>query len=338
VLFSILCYSCRAAVQTAIDSITATCEVIGQLPTVLLQPLVHSVVVITLLLMLVYGFAWLLSTGKVVTSDEPVASGGIEIAGLRRSLEFSNWQWLCIGYWVFGLVWIFETLNALGQFAISHAVAVFGYSTNEPLCPMLRGYGVGLSCHLGTLAFGGFIMSCFKILATVLAFLSRQTKDDTSLQGAVGVVICSCCACCTLFIERVLKMVNDLVYADVALQGTSYLEAAENVVRVATSNPVTYVLIKGSATAVRVLGVAVIGGVGTLLSYQVLCSSDLQPKLGSIFLDATSVLKTSSILGTTCAAAIVCFYVAIAFMMVFYQTTYTLMYCMLSGEIKRDAW
>merc|ERR1712137_1169009 len=115
-------------------------------------------------------------------------------------------------------------------------------------------------------------------------------------------------------------------------------EAAENVVHVAASNPVTYVLIKGSATTVRVLGVAVIGGVGTLLSYHILCSTDLQLKLGSIFQDTTSVLKTSSILGTTFTAAIVCFYVAIAFMMVFYQTTYTLMYCMLSGETKRDAW
>eukprot|EP00435_Cladocopium_sp_Y103_P047441 s100_g13.t4 len=58
------------------------------------------------------------------------------------------------------------------------------------------------------------------------------------------------------------------------------------------------------------------------------------------FENASTMLVTSNILGTTIAAALVCFYVALAFMMVFYQTTYSLMYCMLltgeSGDLSKS--
>jgi len=334
VLFTLLCIHGQSALSSTIDSVKATCEVIVSMPTMLLQPLVHSAIVISLLLVLLYGFAWVLSMGRVVPSDAPVEQGGIEIAGLRRSFDFTGWQWLCLVYWLFGIVWIFETLNALGQFAISHAVVVFQCSGSEDCFPMLRGYSAGLGFHAGTLAFGGFIVCCLKVLAAVFALLTRQTQEDGSLQATVVRIVCCCCASCASCIERIVTMVNDLIYADVALQGSSYAQAAANVVSVAGSSPVTYALIKGSTTAVRVLGVTVIGGFGTFLSYQLLSSTSLHRELDAVFEDASSMLTTSSIIGTVVAAAFVCFYIAMAFMMVFHQTTYTLMYCMLTGAVK----
>ncbi|CAK9023894.1 Glutathione S-transferase Mu 2 [Durusdinium trenchii] len=130
-------------------------------------------------------------------------------------------------------------------------------------------------------------------------------------------------------IERVLSMVNDLVYTDVALHSCGYIEAADNVVRVAASNPLTYAAIKASAITMRVVGVSIIGGCGTFLSYQALSSTELHRQLDLVFQDASTMLVTSNILGTTIAAGLICFYVGLAFMMVFYQTTYSLMYCML---------
>lgn len=38
------------------------------------------------------------------------------------------------------------------------------------------------------------------------------------MQGAVAQVLCCCCLCTVVCIERVLNMVNDLVYTDVALR------------------------------------------------------------------------------------------------------------------------
>eukprot|EP00931_Biecheleriopsis_adriatica_P088530 TRINITY_DN62831_c0_g1_i1.p1 TRINITY_DN62831_c0_g1~~TRINITY_DN62831_c0_g1_i1.p1 ORF type:complete len:670 (+),score=81.98 TRINITY_DN62831_c0_g1_i1:81-2012(+) len=331
VLFCILCCNGSDAIAVTIDSVRATCEVIGELKTMLLQPLLHSGVVVSLLLALVYGLAWILSTGKVVPQGSPLEQNGIQIAGLHRSLEFSNSQWAGISFWIFGLVWLFETVNALGQFAISHAVVAYTVYEEDECCPMLSGYFTGIVFHLGTLAFGGFIIGCLKIIAALLAFLVRQTRDEYGIQGTVTQVLCCCCMCTFACIEKILEMVNDLVYTDVALRSSGYLEAADNVVRVAAASPMTYASIKASATGMRVLGVTTIGCGGTFLSYQVLSSSTFHRELDSVFENSSSMLVTSNILGTTIASGFICFYVALAFMMVFYQTTYSLMYCMLLG-------
>ncbi|CAJ1361935.1 unnamed protein product, partial [Effrenium voratum] len=106
----------------------------------------------------------------------------------------------------------------------------------------------------------------------------------------------------------------------------------------AASNPVTYAAIKSSATVMRVVGVTIIAGCGTFLSYQVQSSTALHKQLDLVFENASTMLVTSNILGTTIAAGLICFYVALAFMMVFYQTTYSLMYCMLLlGPASADA-
>lgn len=336
VLFVLFCCYSRNAVAIMIDSVKASCEVIAHIPTILLQPLAHSVLVLVILLSLLYGFAWLLSTGKVVTADTPLKQGGLEIEGLHRNIEFSGWQWGCIAYWVFGIFWIFETVNALGQFAISHAVVVFACFQTAEWFPMLHGYFAGLVFHLGTLAFGGFIIGCLKILALAMAYLARQAEGQQGIQGAAARVCCCCCAQCVLMIEQLMAMVNDLVYTDVALRGVGYIDAAHNVVRIAASNPVAYLGIKGSATAIRVLGVTLIGGLGTFLSYQVLSNTKLHHELDGIFEGTSSILVTSNVLGTTIVSGLICFYIAMAFMMVFYQTTYTLMYCTLIGVLTID--
>ncbi|CAE8604889.1 unnamed protein product [Polarella glacialis] len=330
-LFALLCFNGREAMAVTIDSVKATCEVIGAVPTILLQPLVHSIVVLGALLSMIYGLAWLLSTGKIVALGEPMEQGGIQISGMHRSLEFSNYQLACIAYWMFGLVWVFETLNALGQFAISHAVVSYTCLEDQDWFLMLTGYFIGIVYHLGTLAFGGFVVACLKIVALLLSFVVRQTRDEFGVQSALGQVLCCCCMYVFICCEQVLTMVNELVYTDIALQSSGYIEAVNNVVRIAAGNPITYASIKASATIVRVLGVTMIGVGGTFLSYQLLSSSALHKQLDSVFENSSSMLVTSNILGTTIASGIVCFYVAIAFMMVFYQTTYSLMYCMLLG-------
>ncbi|CAJ1334896.1 unnamed protein product [Effrenium voratum] len=232
VLFALLCWQGRDALAVTVDSITATCQVIAEMPSMLLQPLLHSVVVVLALIFLVYGFAWILSTGKVVPEGAPLEQGGVQIAGIHRSLQFTQLQWACLAYWIFGVVWIFELLNALGQFAISHAVVSSTVHRDLESYPMLSGYYTGLCFHLGTIALGAFVIGCLKLLAACMSFILNQTRNEHGVQGAVAQVLCCCCVCTVLCIERVLSMVNDLVYTDVALRSCGYLDAADNVVRV----------------------------------------------------------------------------------------------------------
>uniref|UniRef100_A0A7S1LT05 Choline transporter-like protein n=1 Tax=Alexandrium catenella TaxID=2925 RepID=A0A7S1LT05_ALECA len=255
---------------------------------------------------------------------------------MHRRLEFSAVGWLTVLSWVFGIVWVMETMNGMGQFAISHAVVSFANPTEQDAMrgcfPVVRGYLVGIWYHLGSIAFGGFVLGVLKILAAVLTFLARQARDEAGVRGAIAGAVCCCCAQCALVVEQALSMVNDLVYTDIALQGSRYMEAAQNVVRVAASNPAEYALLKGSAMAVRVMGVLAITGASTLLAFQGLASQSLHHVLERrVSPEAAELLETPSLQGTTVAVAIVSFQISMTFMTVFYQTTHTLTYCMLIG-------
>jgi len=334
-LFLLLHLYSKEAVRSTVESVNATCEAIAQLPSLLLQPVVHSAVTVITLALLAYGFAWVLSIGKVVPASDPVQQGRVEVAGMHRTLDFTAVEWIQVLYWAFGAVWILETLNALGQFAISHAVVSrVGPSVlrTHSCFPVLRGYGVGLTFHLGSLAFGGFVLGSLKILAAVLTFLARQARDEAGVRGALARAVCCCCAQCALFLEQALSMVNDLVYTDVALQGSRYVEAAENVVRVAASNPAEYALLKGSAMAVRVLGVCVITGASTLIAWQSLSMPAVRHIVEHrISPEAADLFETPSVQGTTVAVALISFQISMTFMAVFYQTTHTLTYCSLTS-------
>lgn len=337
VLVLLLHIHSKDAVSSTVESVNSTCEAIAELPSLLLQPLLHSTVTVVALVALIYGFIWVLSTGKVIPNFEPVQQGGVKVAGLHRTLEFTAVGWLRVLYWVFGTVWILETMNALGQFAISHAVVSYRHSSLErrgkPCFPVLCGYCVGVFFHMGSLAFAGFVLGALKILAAVLTFLARQARDEAGVRGALARAVCCCCAQCALCLEQALSMVNDLVYTDVALQGSRYLEAAENVVRVAASNPAEYALLKGSATAVRIFGVLVITAASTVLAHQSITNAAFKSLVDErVSPAAAAVLETESLQGTLVAVGIISFQIAMTFMTVFYQTTHTLTYCMLIGD------
>eukprot|EP00913_Durusdinium_trenchii_P004297 g3984.t1 len=407
-LFSILCCQGREALAVTIDSVTATCEVITEIPTMLLQPLVHSAFVVFTLLLLVYGFAWILSTGKVVPQLEPHRHDYMKM----MNLEFSQLQWVCIVYWIFGAVWIFEILNALSQLGRPTSSGWSERRRHDCFGRLYHwlfevGRGVFVLHPEPDAKHGGHTRSC-GTSPMHLGSRSREPGDRFRCTSPTEIDLVKPCLKRTC-LRGVLSMVNDLVYTDVALHSCGYIEAADNVVRVAASNPLTYAAIKASAITMRVVGVSIIGGCGTFLSYQALSSTELHRQLdlchclcamttasknrsgrkaaedgrphvlcqsdscktiaesisetdhaqkrrahlsgfvrgmmasgtvvkvasppysltGQEFQDASTMLVTSNILGTTIAAGLICFYVGLAFMMVFYQTTYSLMYCML---------
>jgi len=331
ILFSLLCCYGQSALTQTIEIVQTSCRIMEEIPTLLLQPLIQSVIVACVSIFLLYGFAWVLSLGDAVPDDEPLHEGFVDISGIHRTIELKDWQWACVVYWLFGYIWICEIVNALGQYAIAHTVVIYTCVTKRERCPLLHSYYTGLVFHLGTLAFAGFIIGFLRTIASICAFLARQAHNEPGLHGAVVAALCCCCSTCFGCIERLMSLINDLTYTDIALKGTSYLTAVENVVMVASSNPITYASVNGATMVVRVLCVTIIGGGGCLLSYQALSSTTFHQDLDSVFTGASSMLATSHVLGPTIAAGIICVYIAYSFVVVFYQTANTLLYCVLIG-------
>merc|ERR1712137_1395087 len=137
VLYTImLCYG-KNAFRTTVHSIQLSCNVIYSMPSLLLQPFVHTVFASVILTALMYGLATVLSLGDVSSKTESLE--GYEIP-MSRTFKFSTEQKWLLGFWIFGMVWILETIAAAGQFAVAHAVVVKTVCEKRHCFVLVHGY------------------------------------------------------------------------------------------------------------------------------------------------------------------------------------------------------
>merc|ERR1712187_393826 len=129
--------------------------------------------------------------------------------------------------------------------------------------------------------------------------------------------------------REILEMTNEMAYVDTMIRGTGYIKACSNVFHMLALHPETVAIVRSMTKAVRFLGTVLIGGSGTYVSHLILTSRLHNNPLDSLQHSSpeSSVLYSSSILGTTIASALICFGVAASFMISFDQIMDTLAYC-----------
>jgi hypothetical protein len=349
----VLCFA-RSAIQITITSVQKSCEIMVAMPTLLLQPLMQSTIQLLVFIFGVIGLVVVLSVGEVDAGNAAFTPAMMGVSGISRDVTYDNSEYAMIAIYIFGFVWFFNLVDALGNYTISHAVVCRELLGESFAFPLARGYWNGIRYHLGTLAFGSFIIGFLQILATLCTFILKQTKDQEGKQAMAAKVACGCCACCLKCLEKVMQWVNVLVYTDCAIEGTDYPQAAKNVIKMAIDNPITYSIVKGSTSVVRFLGLAFITGGGAGLAYLIKDNSatlnaaiqSAAAKMGKTGVEAASrfasadVLTSTGTVGVTVATGVLCLFIAMAFMSVFSVSADSQMYCLLwkisNGEAGED--
>lgn len=325
ILYTILLCFSASAIKITIASIELSCKVIWDMPSMLFQPVVQAVSMLAIFAVLMYGFALVVSLGNV--SSEEVSFEGFTVP-FSREFQFTQQQiWLMVG-WIFGCVWILETLQALGQFAISHSVVVHTLLELKTCMPLCHGYMNGLVFHLGTLAFGGLVIGIMVIITSILTYLSKMTKSEDGRKNAVLKMICCCCVCCFKCCTDLIEMANRLAYTDVAIEGCDFPKAIQHVIELALKNPIRYAAVHGSTTIVKCMGIMGITSLSCLVTYFVVSYSE-DHQASAIIKAVSDDLVTTDLVGTVITAGVIGFTISYIFMNVFDITSETLMYCIL---------
>jgi len=324
-----MCKKASNAIEVTIGSIKGATGALTAMPTLLLAPIVQNALQIAWVIYGLYGLGWIISCGRVVTSnpmDDLIGGGAVSVSGLKRHIEFdSNLYWLC-AYWVFGMIWIHEVITALGKMAISHAVVVYEFYGHSKCLPLSRGYANGICWHLGTLAFGGFVIGVLKVLAMIASYIANQSKEGGGVGNTVKKAVCCCCMCCLNCLIKLAEMVNEMVYVDVVIEGHDYMSACAAVIKLVTKDPFVFGIVAGATAVIKYLGIAVLGVGGTYLCHFLLTNPSVaESALGQVGAP-DGMLATSSVLGATIGAGVICFCISSAFMMVFDTTADTLAY------------
>ena len=130
-------------------------------------------------------------------------------------------------YFLFGFLWVTAFLGAMNQFIIASSACIWYFSPRSAenasdknvKAAVTRSVYRCLCYHLGTLAFGSFLLAVVQMIRLVLAYMTAQLKKANQ-QSKIVIKLLACLSCFMACFERFIKFINKLAYIQCAI--TSY--------------------------------------------------------------------------------------------------------------------
>lgn len=328
--FMTLC-CCRKSIAVAIAVVGESTNVIFEMPAMLLQPTFEFIVKALGSLLLVYGLLYLLTCGTM--KSETFSAGTLKVAGIKRSVEFDDQQKWMLAYYILGVFWYQELVTAIGLFCIAYATVAWYFTPKDSNghkdvagIPMLTGLQYSFTYHLGSLAFGSFIIAFCRFVQFVLGMLAKQAHQEGN---AVMEALAKILACIIECFKRTMEFLNKNAYIDIAIHSNSFCHAAWEAFTKIVTNAGKYGFLNGATEIIKVIGLFVITLEGILFSFAL-------TKIGT-FNDTTSSYYLENPYAVIGLCGILSAVIAYSFMMIFDMVSDTLLYCFVDSTDKKSA-
>ncbi|KAK3782436.1 hypothetical protein RRG08_033077 [Elysia crispata] len=151
-------------------------------------------------------------------------------------------------FMLFMLLWVLNFIVALGHMTLAGAFASYYWAWEKPrdipAFPLASSVYRSLRYHLGSIAFGSFIIAVVQMIRIVLEYIEYKLKDS---ENRVAKFIIRCLQCCFWCLEKFLKFLNKNAYIMIAIHGKNFCFSAKdafflimrNIVRVVVLDKVT---------------------------------------------------------------------------------------------------
>jgi hypothetical protein len=226
-------------------------------------------------------------------------------------------------YYIFGMFWIDEIFTALGQFVVSYSVVLYYFAPKEngtkvaPSFPMFKGYLVGVGYHLGTLAFGAFLIAVVRLVRLIISYIAKQAEKEGNAALACIAKILVCIVTC---FKKCMEFINKNAWMDVAIRSSNFCTAAKNAVKTILSEAALMSLLNGSCFVFQIAGAGLITFTGYYTTDKVVTSMEK-------YSDPTSDFYVTNPQGVGIVGGLIGLSIAVPFMLVFDQCADTLLYC-----------
>lgn len=296
----------RSAMQHAIDCVKAAAECIEESPSILLEPICSLIMKAVVIAVLSVCWICLLSCGKI--------TAGSTVVGLQ--VEYTDEEKAYLGFLFIMSLWLLEIGNALSNYVVAYVTQTWFFKTGQN-CAIAKAYFSGLVYHLGSLAFGSFLIAMCRGARIILSIASEAMKDTGNV---VGQAVACCCNCFVTCFQKFLEKINKFAYMDIAINSNNFCTAAGHSLSVLTHDATSVFFLCGATVIFEVVGVGFISASGAAFTY-LTCTNMQQysnPSAETYVEDPVSVAVISAAL---------CFFVALPFMMVFSTVADTVLFC-----------
>ncbi|XP_072033068.1 choline transporter-like protein 4 [Amphiura filiformis] len=151
-------------------------------------------------------------------------------------------------YMVVALYWVTNFIIALGEMTLAGAYASYYWAREKPkdipMLPVIASLWRSVAFHLGSLAFGSFIIAVIQIIRTLLEYVEEKVQAKSN---PITRFIFCCCKCFFWCLEKFMRFINRNAYIEIAVYGYNFCSAAKNaffllmrnILRVAVLNSIT---------------------------------------------------------------------------------------------------
>lgn len=335
-IFLIITICCNEAIQVAVGVIEATSECMMTMRSLFIEPIVTICYKGLMFGGLMSGFALLLSCGEMTSSSiEQYAAMTAPGApsGILRSFSYTDDEYKLILLYIFIIYWVLELANATSQFVLAYIVQSWyftpydgGSKHDVPSCTLITGYCVAWMYHMGSLAYGSFIIAVTRLVRLVLSQIVKQAKGDGNQALACVAAALGCCVYC---FQKCMEFINKNAYMDIAVNSNNFCTAAYNAFWFIVKSMPEIATLNGACWIFMVAGVGGITGGCCYVTFMAVGYFD-------VYSNPTSAWYVSDKVMVTTFGGFVAFLVAYSFMTVFDMVADTILFCFVVEKNRRN--
>lgn len=303
----------RKQIMLAMACVREAARSIGSMPIIVAFPLIQGTGLVLFLAVWLAFAVSLASTGEISDMALPTFA----VVKVRTYL-FDDFTKYCGWYLLFCLIWTIAFIQAIGEIVVAMSVSKWYFSRDKwkvGNMTVIKSMYDTIRYHLGTAAFGSFIIAVTQIIRIIVA---RAQKRARELGNKLGEAILCCCQCCLWVFEKVIKFLNKNAYIQTAIFGTPFCRSARESFALITRNAgkigsITYV-----STIVLFVGKCFISFLATGAAY-IYIERDLGEDLYSVAGPLALIFALS-------------YFVGDIFLDIFDMSTTTVLHCFVADE------
>jgi hypothetical protein len=213
-------------INLAANILESTAEFVQDEPSVFVIPLIFTIALLVFLAYWLPTISMLSSVGEVSTENRTI------FINIKWESSTRAFIWVMI----FALLWGISFNFSQETFSIAAMSSSWYFERSDKSnVSSLTVICWSFTYHIGTLAFGSFLIAVLWLIQVILSYLYSKLKEIGAEDTAAGFLV-KCAGCFVACFERTLKFINKHAYIETALRNLDFCPAAAKCLEITTKN------------------------------------------------------------------------------------------------------
>ena len=221
----------RRQIMLAMACVRQAGRAVAKMPLIVLFPVIQTIGFLVFLVVWLLYAVYLASTGDIIENELP-SYATVTV----KTYQFDDNTKVCGWYLLFCLFWTVGFIQATGEIVVAMSVSKWYFTRDKRQIgsgTIFKSICNSLRYHLGTAAFGSFLIAVTKIIRVIVAKLQKKARE---MGNSLGQALLCCCQCCLWCFEKFIKILNKNAYIQTAIFGTAFCRSAREAFGLVTRN------------------------------------------------------------------------------------------------------